>query len=281
MTMGYEELQARNESWEGFDILVNHARLNRPEMDKVVKKAFYLTIMRDPVSHFESAFSYFNIDTNPKFLRDKAKVQTNETEAIAIFLTNPKYFFQKLHYYHCRDYLWNGQSWDLGLNRTLFENLDYVEGAVRRLSNELDLVLIKEYIDESLILLKKEICLDYQDILYFSHMVRSGDRIQKLRPDLQRKIIEFNKADMMLYEQFNRTFWAKVRDYGPTFAKDLSYFKELNHKVGSECKYAGHSVTIPTLNCEHWWRSENQNGEALREITKQRWNITSDTTIQT
>ena len=49
-------------SKSGFDILDNHAAFyDRQKLDKVVPKAKYITTIRDPVTHFESAFVKFRV----------------------------------------------------------------------------------------------------------------------------------------------------------------------------------------------------------------------------
>ena len=274
MTMGYNELRDRGNSTESFDILMNHARYNRPEMDKVVKDAFYLAAMRNPITHFESAFVYFQVRNYDVF---KQFNTSNNTELISIFLSNPKYYTDRLgHVVAQGSYIWNGQAFDLGLDPSLFNNFDYVTGAIHRLSRELDLVLIKEYYDESLILMKKYMCLQYMDILYVSHVVRRTEKKVVLADSIKRKIALWNTADMRLYEHFNKTLWLRIEEYGPTFWKDLDFFRGLKNNVTDECNSQMYSTTFPSINCKDFKKGENQNSDRIREMTRRILNITAE-----
>ncbi|XP_072025213.1 galactosylceramide sulfotransferase-like [Amphiura filiformis] len=276
MTMGYQEsMIANGKSWEGFDILMNHARLNRQEMDKVVQNAFYLTILRNPTTHFESTFGYFKFsDYILQIIKEK-----NATNEMTIFLNKPKFFYDRLaHLKHFRNFLWNSQSFDLGLNPKLFENDDYVSGAIQRLSRELDLVMIMEYFDESLIMMKKELCLDYEDIIYMSSNARKNTQKSQLDYRTQEQITEWNKVDTLLYKHFNDTLWLKILDYGPNFSKDLAFFRQLNQNVRNECTFADYSVTFPSIRCEDLKRLETGYINIIRAMTKKRFNFTEDIT---
>ena len=274
MTMGYNELQDRGNSTGSFDILMNHARYNRPEMEKVVKDAFYLATLRYPVTHFGSAFEYFGISKRKDVFQQLHT--SNKTKLIAVFLSNPRYYLDKLHVGAAMGYIWNGQSFDLGLDSSLFNNYDYVTGAIHRLNQELDLVLIKEYYEESLILMKKYLCLEYMDILYVTHSVLSTDRKVILTDSIKRKIALWNTADMRLYEHFNKTLWRKIKEYGPTFWEDLDFFRGLKNNVTDECKSQIYSTTFPSLNCKDFKKGEIQNSDRVREMTRRILNITAE-----
>ena len=91
---------------------------------------------------------------------------------------------------------------------------------MQQVEREFDLVMLVEYMAESVLLLKELICwTDFRDIVY----LRSNSRLEKADdsdgPMASRKekeadrIRHWNKADWALYQHFNRTFWAKVADY--------------------------------------------------------------------
>ena len=274
MTMGYNELQDRSNSTGSFDILMNHARYNRPEMEKVVKDAFYLATLRNPVTHFGSAFVYFGISKRDVFQQLHT---SNNTKLIAVFFSNPKYYLDKLNFTGAAmGYIWNGQAFDLGLDSSLFNNYDYVTGAIHRLNQELDLVLIKEYYDESLIIMKKYLCLEYMDILYVPHSVLRENKRAILTDSIKQKIASWNAVDMRLYKHFNQTLWLKVKEYGPSFWEDLDFFRGLRNNVTNECKSQTYSTTFPSLNCKDFKKGENQNSDRVREITRRILNITAE-----
>ena len=58
----------------------------------------------------------------------------------------------------------NQQLFDLGLNNTEMENENVVSNKISQLDDQLHLVLIAEYFDESLVLLAKYLCWDLKQV---------------------------------------------------------------------------------------------------------------------
>lgn len=122
-----------------------------------------------------------------------------------------------------------------GLYPPAYDNMTRVRNEIRKMDRNFELVLIMEYFDESLILLRKVLCWSLQDILY----VKFNQRRQKLRKQLDEKvkknILNWNKADVLLFEHFNKTLWRKIKEYGPSFWKDLKVFRRLNSEMQTAC----------------------------------------------
>ena len=128
----------------------------------------------------------------------------------------------------------NGQLFDLGLDPKV-NNTSMIQKKIKTLHKEFDLVLITEYFDESLILLKRFLCWSYDDILYISAGVRSKSHRYSVSEDLQKKIREWNAGDVLLYNHFNKTLWRKIDEYGSAFQTDLEEFKMLEKEAYSKC----------------------------------------------
>ncbi|XP_030828193.1 galactosylceramide sulfotransferase-like [Strongylocentrotus purpuratus] len=216
--------QIPNRTRQDFDMLVNHVRYNRNEMDVAVPGAKYVTIIRDPVTQLESAFGYFEMGNHLKI------VSKNPFET---FMSQPQ------KYYAMKTYFWtrsrNGQIYDLGFDHENDENVAKIQEKIDKLSKEIDLVMITEYFEESLILLRKLMCWDYSDILYISNGIRSKSHRFAVNQDMANKIRAWSAADVMLYEHFNRTFWKKVDEYGPSFQEDLAHFREIETNAMNMC----------------------------------------------
>ena len=116
-----------------------------------------------------------------------------------------------------------------------YDNMTRVRNEIRKMDRDFDLVLIMEYFDESLILLKKAFCWTFQDILYVKFNQRSYKPKMKLSEKVKQNILWWNKADAMLYDHYNRTLWKKIQNYGPSFWKDLKEFRRLNSEMLSSC----------------------------------------------
>ncbi|XP_071822376.1 galactosylceramide sulfotransferase-like isoform X1 [Apostichopus japonicus] len=207
-----------------FDILANHARYDRKEMSLLIPNAVYITILRKPEEQLESAFGYFEMY--------KTINKTDGETPLEAYMNDPKKYWKKLKMWQLSR---NGQLFDLGFEHEFDEDGVKLEGAIQDLDEELDLVLISEYYDESLILLRKLLCWDYEDILYISAGVRSSSHRFQKSDELIAKIKKWNHGDVLLYDHFNRTFWKKVDAYGKDFQRDLNFFRRLNQEVFDQC----------------------------------------------
>ena len=58
----------------------------------------------------------------------------------------------------------NQMMWDLGLNPDSFENQTAVVNTIKEIDKMFDLVMMTERFDESIVLLKRLLCWDYQDL---------------------------------------------------------------------------------------------------------------------
>ena len=123
---------------------------------------------------------------------------------------------------------------------------DFLEKATRTW----DLVLITEYFDLSLVLLKRRFCLQFEDILY----LRSLERIKKEtveEPYTLAKIAEMQKLDIALYEHFNATFWREVEKEEGIF-EELAIFQKLNKQVQSFCVQGMGIWSLHCMNLGHF-----------------------------
>ncbi|PIK41289.1 putative galactosylceramide sulfotransferase isoform X2 [Apostichopus japonicus] len=170
------------------------------------------------------AFGYFEMY--------KTINKTDGETPLEAYMNDPKKYWKKLKMWQLSR---NGQLFDLGFEHEFDEDGVKLEGAIQDLDEELDLVLISEYYDESLILLRKLLCWDYEDILYISAGVRSSSHRFQKSDELIAKIKKWNHGDVLLYDHFNRTFWKKVDAYGKDFQRDLNFFRRLNQEVFDQC----------------------------------------------
>ena len=204
---------------DGFDLLSSHARYNRHELEVVVPKAKYITIIREPVAQFKSSFEYFGFS---KFFNESIKAQESP---IDVFFRNPKQNLEKIR---GEAYLHNQQIFDLGLESQFFNDPVQIDAHIRKLDKEFDLVLINEYLDASLLLMGKILCWNHSVLFYHNEKINKH-KIDVL-PGTVGKIKQWNMADYRLYDHFNQTFWQKVSEYGKGFKHDLLDFQMQNQK---------------------------------------------------
>ncbi|XP_047139333.1 galactosylceramide sulfotransferase isoform X1 [Hydra vulgaris] len=213
------------------NILSNHARYNRDQMKLIMEdNSKYISIIRDPVSQFESSFYYFEFD--------KILGLSKIPNPIEEFLKYPDEYLYNFTILmgdlpDTLNLLQSGMFYDFGYDFMDLEDTKGIQRVLKTLENEFQLILITEYFDESLVLLKKELCWQTDDILY----IKQNQRLKKgnLTAHTKQRIQQWNRADVMLYQHFNETFWRKIKDYGDSFWEDVNEFKKENKKFEKIC----------------------------------------------
>ena len=121
-------------------------------------KPYKITILRNPTTLLPSVFQYYNLEpvrlvqyNLTKFLGDTSKyygVSDAEKNKLDFGLTR------------------NGQTFDLGFAGIFHFSPPGIRQVIQETDDFFDLVMINEYFDESLILLKNELNWDFEDLLY-------------------------------------------------------------------------------------------------------------------
>ncbi|XP_044288666.1 galactose-3-O-sulfotransferase 2 [Varanus komodoensis] len=187
---------------QNFNIMGNHLRFNLPEVRRVMPDdTFYFSILRDPASLLESSYVYYKT-YSPAFRNSK---NVNE------FLSSP-WSYYKLDEKDSNIYAKNNMWFDLGYDNNMPYDEYHVQSVIEEIEQNFHLMLIAEYFDESMILLKDTLCWDLDDVVYIKLNARSLDSIQALNSDSKEKVKEWCALDWNLYKHFNDTFWIKILD---------------------------------------------------------------------
>ena len=108
----------------------------------------------------------------------------------------------------------NRQSIDLGFDfeHHAFKDTEYIKTFIGRIEKSLNLVLIMEYFDESMVLLKRMLGWSTGDILYFSK-IKTPDKDKKFRvltQEQKQTLVVRAQADFALYRHFLGVFTHKL-----------------------------------------------------------------------
>ncbi|XP_077862200.1 galactose-3-O-sulfotransferase 3-like, partial [Saccoglossus kowalevskii] len=106
---------------------------------------------------------------------------------------------------------------------------------LKELDNEFDLVMITEYMDESLVLLKKMMCWTFDDVIYHSNKVSTRERQPMTRP-MERVLSEILVEDVTVYKHFNMTLWRKIDNYDGDFDNDLRLLRARRAEINGMCE---------------------------------------------
>ncbi|XP_054760629.2 galactosylceramide sulfotransferase-like [Lytechinus pictus] len=184
-----------------YNILANHARYNRPEMAEIMyKNAAYVTIIRHPSTQFESMYAYYGF-------------QRNFNVTLKGFADKPQTYYRReiTDPHHTA---LNPTLYDLGMHKQEMADEGGIRNKIATLEDDFDLVLVAEYLLESLVLLRELMCWDLSDMTYFSSRVRTKSEEDKMSERTFEQLYKWNHGDALLYEHFNRTLWTKIKVYG-------------------------------------------------------------------
>ncbi|XP_022112244.1 galactosylceramide sulfotransferase-like isoform X2 [Acanthaster planci] len=187
-----------------YNILCHHTRFSAKGFAEVMSpNAVYTTILRDPVEMYESSFTYNDIAFRFNLSPEKGLEQ---------FMQMPLYFYNRNIY--TNSHVKNPMLYDLGLPESGQFSPSKINQKIMELTRQFDLVMITEYFDESVVLLRHLMCWEIDDMVYFILNARSKSSVPTLSLDLAEKIRDWNAGDVRLYDVFNKTFWKRVEVFG-------------------------------------------------------------------
>ncbi|XP_009999806.1 PREDICTED: galactose-3-O-sulfotransferase 2-like [Chaetura pelagica] len=171
------------QSPQRFNILCHHMRFLQPEVEKVVpSSAVYFSILRNPVQLMESSFAYY-----------RGASAFSRARSLDEFLSQPRRFYDP----------------------SSSDRPDPHGLRLRAIEASFDLLLISEYFDESMVLLKETLCWDLDSVVSFPLNTRDSRAKSRLSGAAVERIKAWNRLDWEIYTHFNRTFWARIqRDIG-------------------------------------------------------------------
>ncbi|XP_043242162.1 galactose-3-O-sulfotransferase 3-like [Amphibalanus amphitrite] len=196
--MVHRPLGAHNTTYR---LMAHHLRLDQEQVMKVLgPNATWLAVLRRPADQFISMFEYYRLQEVWNMTLAEFAASTTQYEPLGITHFRP-----------------NQMSFDLGLDvRTLMSDDQLLGDTLTQLHQRFDLVLIAELLDESLVLLKYRLCLEWDDVVVFRHNARppwlrsaathNGTLRRQLRHHLQ--------IDTAVYHHFYQRLRQQLRDYG-------------------------------------------------------------------
>ncbi|XP_025104213.1 galactosylceramide sulfotransferase-like [Pomacea canaliculata] len=237
-------------SRRGYNALIEHAIYNSSSMRALMPPdTVFITMIREPFQHFVSVLNYFNVFnlSNTRVRQGIAAVRDylrHIEEYDAVYKSAqaaPKRYcipddfsITKNLLSHC---LGMPTGFPLGM-ANITGNPEAVGQYIQDLDAEFSLVMIMEYFDESLVLLRRLMCWDTKDILYRTVNVGSYQKnftVAALSSEEASVHRNWCQVDIRLYEHFNRSFWKKIRQQGADFVHEVVYFKQVLQAVKSFC----------------------------------------------
>ena len=228
-----------------YDIICNHGVFNKSVYSAILPKdTVYLAIVREPLDLFISSVNFY---TQRRYLLDYlARVPE---EKLHNLIQKPEVYDRGTF-----SYTRNVLARDLGFPDT--NNTPTIIARLKELGETMKLVLLVEYFDESLILMKRYLNWKLGDILYISSNVykSEGRGINDLTPDDVDKFKERNKLDYFVYDFFHDKFWKQFTVENGDIIAEVLHFKRVLTKIKTFCN------------------EENESEEATLVIAESNWN---------
>ena len=215
-------------------IFASHIRFNKTLVNTIFPKpkAKYITILRHPESQFKSAWLYYNFTKLAGISSAEGPLNTFLKSPGALQEIRKK--LSQTKRYAKYNHISNSNLFDMGLEQENLLNMALVKRYIDKMEEEFDLVMITDYFDESLILLKRLLCWEFEDIVYVKLRVKK--KKLEFEEEVKKNIRTWNRADVTLFHHFNKTFWKKVQQEGPSFYEDLKAFRKMNQDFQAMCE---------------------------------------------
>ena len=231
------------------NILSNHARFNPESFQELMPTGTrYVTILRNPLTQYPSLFKFMdlasvlNLNSNQKHWQAMEYFLNNSYNILkSLQQHNPQVLVDNPSLYLLR----NPQFFDLGFEPLLSDDENRVHEKLTEIAKYFKLVLIMEHFDESLVLLKRKMCWNINDIVYFKHNMQIKTNEVPSSQSTEVKIFRWNRADVILYNYFNKSLWDSIKGEGMDFWKDVALLRQKNNELIKTCLKKGQFFDRP------------------------------------
>lgn len=236
-----------------YDILCNHVLYDEQEISKYFKDtAVRIAIVREPLKQSLSALKYF-FSSWDKFQALHKGFNKHKKDPIHGFLNNPQDFYVR-EAGPSHSYINNRMSVDLGFELTDFEkskrNETKVKTFLHRLEAQFDAVLVADYFDQSLILMRRILRWPMKAILYLKVNVGTLKKLSSVwhkQPNLNSQTLnnfrKWDAIDFQLYHHFLDIFLKRINKE-LLFNEELNAFRSIQMDVKYFCMYNAKAKTL-------------------------------------
>ncbi|XP_061186895.1 galactose-3-O-sulfotransferase 4-like [Saccostrea echinata] len=211
-----------------YEILCFHVVYNRSAFERIMPNdTKYIGIVREPFLHFKSSIRYFNYGGH-----------NGHAQYLRHFLQNSTSTQRKENSNPATSFLNNRMAFEFNFPLHLFDSFSSyeVKQYLEKLDKEFDLVIINEYMDESIVLLRRMLNWDVKDVLFVNLNVNQGtsdlNEIGLKEIHLHR---QFATLDYELYHFFLKRLWKQIHSYGHDILEEISYYKLLRKNLENFC----------------------------------------------
>ncbi|XP_078682174.1 galactosylceramide sulfotransferase-like [Branchiostoma floridae x Branchiostoma belcheri] len=172
---------------------------------------------------FRSAFEYFHL---------KKKYNIFQPHAMDVFLSRPSYYVGP---YGKRPFFRNPIFFDLGYSPDQLVSEKLINEAIEYIDGIFSVVLVSDHFEESVVLLRHTLCWDLNDVTYFKLNAMKTSSTKYVSTETEAKIKQWNKADSMLFDYFNKSLWQKLSKLPFDWIREVKTIKQKNRLLHVKC----------------------------------------------
>ena len=210
------ELEFRPRPWHdnftGYNMYIDHVRYDHDATFSILpENTVIITQIREPLSHTKAYEQKICRHASFKSLRNKGIK------------------------YKCGQ---NNNAFVLGYNKPALNNITDFRLYLDTLDKQLFHVNILEYLDESLVLLKRKMCWEMKDILHFGIHIHGSGKINKINATIEEQKIAHRKVsplDYDLYDFFYERQKREIKSHGTLFQEEVEEFLKVGKRFQDFC----------------------------------------------
>jgi len=258
-----------NTVWEqahlSYDIFLCHTQWDHNEISQVLNDhgdVFYFSVLREPVELFISFWDYYGLSHDFKMPLEayatsiipneiKFRNKTKRSRGYNQMLTDFGMDFQKI----MPTEVAVGKEY-VATNNVLIK--------IKEIEKTFDLIILADskYFDDSIILLKNELCWTYEDVINLKLNSKSLSKKSTISIKAKQNIREWLWADYMLYDYFKDRFMTKLDIFGQ---QRLEYEKQVLRIVtDKKLKRCNHN--LGDIDCQYFRKGELKFLDELRDV---------------
>ena len=243
-----------------YDILCNHVFYTYEAFRKFMPNdTVFIGILREPFDLYKSILNYFR----PAYIYKKI----NDLFPASAFIRDPsKYEPKRL----TASWTNNRMAIEYGFPSELFSNYNQtaIDNYLEKLNKEFKVILIAEYMEESVIIMRRYLNWQTKDIMYLSQNVARKKNESMLSKAFDREFYKsYAKIDYALYNFFYKRLREQIRQEGQDFDDELLQFKELRKVVYEYCKQNEEQTPLPVA-ATRWGDSFNVTKSNCTELLR-------------
>ncbi|CAH1787832.1 unnamed protein product [Owenia fusiformis] len=202
-----EHLIPLSKNYTHWEHLNEHMKYSAKVKQVMAPGSVFVASIREPLSHFYSYYNFYKMENTYKgYLKEPDKFK--------YFLDNIKTMPHLELIHHMPPS--NPIAQCFGIKQEEQYNTIAIQEKIEEIEKEFDLVIVVEHMEESLILLTECSDLTIEDVVILKNANVGHFKKSKpiLTPNEYENLIQWNLADSMIYNHFNKTLWRKIEKFG-------------------------------------------------------------------